>query len=77
MENFLNRSIQQDAALALLRNDVAEFDKLIVREKYEDGYVAKSVNHELNKNRINIRKFSSAFDNFKSEFNTYLQENIE
>lgn len=77
MENFFNRSLHQDEVLALIRHDVAEFDKLLMREKYEDGVIVKKVNNELNKNRANIRKFSEAFDNFKSEFNNYLLENIE
>ena len=77
MENFFNRSIQQDDFLALLRKDVSEFDKLLIREQYEDGLVAKKMDNQLNKNRINMRKFYLEFENLKSDFNDYLLEHIE
>jgi len=77
MENFFNRSIQQDDFLALLRKDVSEFDKLLIREQYEDGLVAKKMDNQLNKNRINMRQFYLEFENLKSDFNDYLLEHIE
>ena len=77
MENFLNQSIRLDDVHALLRHDVAVFDKLLLSEKLKDGQTGQKLEYEVKKNRINIKRYFEEFYNFKTEFNNYLRENID
>ncbi|MGC4038583.1 MAG: hypothetical protein QM764_21650 [Chitinophagaceae bacterium] len=75
LENFLDRSVHHDEAIRLMKQDLSEFDKLIVRETYEDGHVSKKLEQELRHNRVNVKKLAEHFEQLKAEFNSYLQEN--
>jgi len=72
MENFHSRFIKEDDLIGLLRNDVAELDKLLVREIFEDGNIFDEVIRKLNKLRNNIGNAEIQFSQLKLEFNNYL-----
>jgi regulator of replication initiation timing len=76
VEIFQSRFVKEDAMIALLRNEVAELDKLLVREIFEDGRIIKEVERKLKKLRNNIKNAETEFGNLKSQFNSYLSENI-
>lgn len=77
IENFQNSFIRQDDLIGLLRNDTFELDRLLVRERFEDGKIIKKIDDQLKKLRNNINITEKQFSKLKSEFNNYLLENIE
>lgn len=76
MENFQNNFVREDEMIALLRKDVAELDKLLLREVFEDGKIIKQVNKKLKMLRNNIVEVEKKFGQLKSDFHSYLSENI-
>jgi len=76
MENFHSRFIKEDALINLLRNDVTEFDKLLMREIFEDGKIFDKVTRQLNELRNNIFIAEVQFSKLKSDFNNYLTEMV-
>ena len=76
LENFQTQFINKDELINVLRNDVAEIDKLLVKEIFEDGTVTKKVCTELKKLRNNIEAAERQFSKLKSEFNSFLMENV-
>src|SRR6478672_10328077 len=49
IENFQSRFLKQDELICLLRNDLAEVEKLLVREILVDGKILDEINRKLNK----------------------------
>lgn len=76
VDGFQSRFIKGDELVSLLRNDVAELDKLLVREVFEDGRIVKQVDKKLKTLRNNIKNAEKEFGKLKTEFNSYLSENI-
>jgi hypothetical protein len=76
MENFQTGFLKEDQRVGLLKNEVAELDKLLVREIFEDGKIMKQVDHKLKKLRSNIKNAEAQFTKLKTDFNNYLSENI-
>lgn len=76
VETFQNKFIHEDELISLLRNDVAEIDKLLTREIFEDGKTATLIDKNLQKIRNNILIAEKEFSRLKLEFNGYLSENI-
>ena len=76
VEGFQNNFIKEDEVIGLLRNDVAELDKLLVREISEDGKIIFEIDRRLKNLRNNIMNAEIQFGKLKSEFNGYLLENI-
>lgn len=74
VERFQNRFIKEDELISLLRNEVAEFDKLLVREIVEDGKIKEDINRRLKKLSNNINIAESQFVKLQSEFSHYLSE---
>jgi regulator of replication initiation timing len=76
VEVFQSSFIKEDALIGLLRNDVAELDKLLQKEVFEDGVIIKNVESKLKKLRHNIKNAEKQFGKLKIDFNNYLSENI-
>ena len=76
VENFQNSFIKEDELIRLLRHDIAELDKLIVKEIFEDGKDIGEIDKIQKKLRENIIVAQRQFSELKIEFNTYLSENI-
>ncbi len=74
VERFQSRFIKEDELIGLLRNEVAEFDKLLVREIFEDGKIKEAINRRLKKLSNNIIIAERQFSKLQSEFNNYLSE---
>ena len=77
IEHFQSRFIREDDVIGLLRNEIANLNKLLVaREMFEDGIIMKKVNRKIKNLRHNITATERDFSNLKSEFNSYILENI-
>lgn len=76
LEDFQSKFITKDELIRLLRNDLAELDKLLVREIFDDGNIMKKIGTQLHKLRNNIEVAERQFSKLKSEFNSYLLENL-
>ncbi len=76
VEIFHSNFIKEDVRIGLLRHDVAELDKLLQREVFEDGKIEKKVDSALNKLRNNIKNAAMQFTKLKADFNVYLSQNI-
>ena len=76
VESFQSRFIKGDELISLFRNDVAELDKLLVREIFEDGKIIKDIDGSLKRLRNDIIIAEKHFSNLKLEFNNFVAENV-
>ena len=74
IENFQSRFLKQDELICLLRNDLAEVEKLLVREILVDGKILDEINRKLNKLRNHVCNTELQFSKLKCEFNNYLSD---
>jgi len=76
VETFHSNFIKEDERISLLKNEVTELDKLLVREIFEDGTIIRKVGSKLKRVRNNIKNAEVQFNRLKLDFNNYLSENI-
>jgi regulator of replication initiation timing len=76
VDGYQSRFVKEDAMIGLLRNEVAELDRLLTREVFEDGSIIKKVDRKLKNLRNNIKNAEKEFGKLKEDFNSYLSENI-
>jgi hypothetical protein len=74
VEYFQNRFIKEDERIGLIRNDVAQVDKLLVKEAFEDGTILTDLNGKIHNICSNIMHAEKQFSELKLEFNNYLLE---
>jgi hypothetical protein len=77
IENFYSGFLKEDELIDLLRIDVAELDRLLAREIVEDGKLITRVDKKMKSLRNNIENAEQHFGRMKSEFISYLSENIQ
>lgn len=75
-ENFQSRFLKEDELIALLRNDMAELEKVLKRETAEEA-VIKEVYKKLKVIKENIKTAEKHLSTLQLEFNNYIAENIE
>jgi hypothetical protein len=76
VEDFYSGFIREDELIMLLRNDIAELDSLLTRERFEDGITMKQVERKVKKLRHGVKAAEEHFGKLKLAFNSYLSENI-
>lgn len=76
VENFQTKFVKEDELVFLLRNDVAEYDKLLTRASFENGSLYCEIDNKLKKLRSTMPDAENQFGKLKSDFNSYLSENI-
>lgn len=76
MENFQSRFIEEDESISLLRNDIADIDKLLQREKNSDGSLPAKANKKIKELRNNILLSCAKFSKLQSDFHAFLQEHL-
>jgi len=76
VEIFHGSFLKEDERISLLKNEVTELDKLLVREIFEDGTIMRKVDSKLKRLRNNIKNAEAEFNRLKLNFNNYLSENI-
>lgn len=71
-EVFQTQFIEQDSVLSLLRNNVAEFDRLLQREVFEDGMLVNTVfaKHKLLEHDLVAAR--KRFEDMKGRFNQHI-----
>lgn len=75
-EEFQTKFLKKDELISLLRNETAEWEKLLVREMFEDEIKMNEIERKFKTLRSNISFAESGFNKIKAEFNNYLIENI-
>ncbi|MFZ1527210.1 MAG: hypothetical protein WAT19_00530 [Ferruginibacter sp.] len=76
IEVFQNSFVKEDELVSILRNEVSEFDRLLVREVFEDGKIAREVRNSAYRLRNNISVAEKQFGKLKMAFHSYLSENL-
>ena len=71
-ESFQNSFLKEDDLIGLLRNDIAELDKLLEMIIFEDGKIINGIDMKLHKLRNNIVIAERQFGELKAAFNNYL-----
>jgi len=71
-EEIQGRFIKEDERISLLRNDVAEMEKILVRELFEDGKIARLVENKREELRNNIINAENQFSKLKKDFAGFL-----
>lgn len=74
-ENFQTKFIKQDELISLLRNDIAELDKLL-NEELNSKITGNNIDKMLAHLRNNLANYERQFFQLQLNFNTYLSENI-
>lgn len=75
IEDFQNKLVRADMFLSLVRDEVVVFDKLLVREIFEDGLLNKEVNLQRKRLRRVMKNLEQQFAQLKKDFNNFLAEN--
>jgi hypothetical protein len=75
-EQFQNSFLHNDEVIRMLRNDVADLDRLMGMEIFEDGKTLQDIDRKLEATRINIVHAEIKFGRLQSAFNRYMNENI-
>lgn len=75
-ESFQTLFIEQDKLVTILGNSVAEFDRLLKRELFEDGALLRTVMLEHLHIDRKISEAEASFDNLKRRFNNYMWEEV-
>lgn len=77
LEMFQSLFIEQDRFITFLRNELLEFDKLLVRETFEDGKLYRKLAAHQKSLRKTIRDAEKNFGKLKSDFHEFVIETLE
>ena len=77
LENFQTRFIKHDEVISLLRNEIAELDKLLLTEILGDGLPDEKIDKKFDHLRNNMVTSEREFCQLQLNFNIYLSENIQ
>ena len=76
LETFQTGFIYTDILVALLRNDVLEFEKRLETDSTGDPLINKNIAGRLQRMRRNISAAERTFNQRQTAFNDYLSDNI-
>jgi glutaredoxin 2 len=74
VENFQSHFIMEDEMISVLRNDIAELEKLLANAGAGNQKVLEEINDRLQQLRENILLAEAQFGKLKTEFNKYLSQ---
>ncbi|MGG9960811.1 hypothetical protein [Ferruginibacter sp. SUN106] len=78
IEVFHNRFIMEDEIIGILRNNIAELDKILQAQKLlQDEYKIHDMGKKIRQLSVNIENTQGQFMLLKTEFNNFLLENTE
>ncbi len=77
LDDFQSNFIKEDELISLLRNEVAELDKLFGAEPFDGGKISKEIDSKLERLRNNILIAERQFGKLNLEFNNYLSLNMD
>ena len=72
VEGFQTSFLKKDDLIGILRNDVAELDKLLKQEIFEDKKINNDIDRRMTKLHDNIITAEIQLSNLKLTFNNYL-----
>ena len=72
VESFQTSFLKKDDLIGILRNDVAEFDKLLKQEIFENKKISNDIDRRMTKLHDNIITAEIQLSNLKLTFNNYL-----
>ena len=75
LETFQTSFIYTDTMVAIIRNDVVEFDKRLGTGPLDETFVSRNIAGSLQKMRRNISAADRTFKQRQTAFNNYLFEN--
>ena len=73
-EQYQNNFVREDETIHILRGDIADFDKLLVKEIYQDGQVIGEMMRKQKKLAVEMKNTVGEFNKLKFDFNNYLGE---
>ncbi len=76
IEQFQDRFISEDGVISLLRNDVAKFEKLLLKEETEVGVLSDQTYRKLEILRNNLQTLETQFSELRSAFFRFLLEKM-
>jgi predicted RNase H-like nuclease (RuvC/YqgF family) len=76
LENFQTKFIKHDEVISLLRNEIAELDRLLSIERSGDGLPDEKIDKEFDHLRNIIVTSEREFCKLQLNFNIYLSKNI-
>jgi len=76
IEYFHNRLLKEDEIISFLSKEVADQNRLLTHEVYEDGNILKAVNGKQSKLRSALESAEQEFNKLNFEFNSYLSDII-
>ncbi|MEX6690907.1 hypothetical protein QTN47_25585 [Danxiaibacter flavus] len=76
IEDFQNCFVKKDETINVLRNDLAEIDKLIFADIDFDNTANTNIHNKLENIRKHISLLEKEFSQLKIEFNRYLLNNV-
>ena len=74
VETFQNKFIMQDEFIGLLRNDVAEFDRMLKAEVIEDDQIIADISLKLKQLDEHIKDAEKQFAKLKAAYSNFLHE---
>lgn len=77
LEMFQNRFIEEDRFIAYVRNDLREFDRLLVRETFEDGKLYRKLTVHQKSLRKTMKHAEKDFSKLKTDFHVFVMETLE
>jgi len=77
LESFQSGFIEKDNLISLLRDEIAEFDKLLIRKTFENEKNNSLINSSAKKLRQQIQLAEQAFSSYLKTFNQFLQRIYE
>lgn len=74
VENFQSHFIMEDEMISILRNDLANIEKLFVEAGDGNQKMVEQINDRLQRLRENIMLAEAQFNSLKIEFDKYLSQ---
>jgi hypothetical protein len=74
VENFQSHFIMEDEMISILRNDLANIEKLFVEAGDGNQKMVEQINDRLQRLRENIMLAEAQFNSLKIEFDRYLSQ---
>ncbi len=76
IEIFHSRFLREDDLINLLRNDIAEADKILLTEPTENSKFLTEIEMKIQKIRNNISNAEIQFESLKKDFTSYISEHV-
>jgi|SRR5688572_33229282 len=75
-EEFQSRFLKKDMLISLLRDDIADMESSLVKNRSTISGIGPEIKNKLKKLRHNIAQTERQFNKLKMDFNTYMSERL-